>query len=109
MKINRLIFFLFVGIMLSGLMAGVFIFVDEREVAPGRITQKQNQTTESHATASISKGTILLLLVVGVIGALGVSRQKKSTGSDSHSNPTDRAGKNTNVNEDRQKLMARNP
>jgi hypothetical protein len=108
MKIKRFIFFLFVGVILSGVITGVFILAGEMNALPGRIDQNQAQTTENHAASSISKGTILLLLAVGVIGALGVSRQKKSTGGDSHSNLNARAGENANVNEGRQKLMTRN-
>jgi len=92
MKINRLIFFLFVGVILPGLMTGAFILGGERGAVSGQIDQNRTQTTESHEASSISKGNILLLLAVGVIGALGVSRQKKDFGSDSHRNPADRAG-----------------
>jgi hypothetical protein len=53
--------------------------------------------------ASISEGTILLLLAVGVIGALGISRIKKSIGSPAQRNATDSASGDENVNEDRQK------
>jgi hypothetical protein len=90
MKINRFIFFLFVGVILSGVMAGVFILGGGMSAVPGRIDQNQLPVNDSYTAASISKGTILLLLAVGVIGALGVSRQKKDSGSDSNRNPTDR-------------------
>lgn len=105
MKINHLIIFLFVAVMLSGLMAGVFILGGERGTVPKRLDQYRAQTNNSYVAASISKETILLLLVVGVIGALGVSRQKKESGSDSHRNPADFTGHDINVNEVRKKLM----
>ena len=97
MKIKKLIIILFIGIILSGLMTGVFILDGEMNAVPGRIDQNQAQTTGSYASASISKGTILLLLAVGVIGALGVSRQKKDSRSDSDRIPADRAQQHVNV------------
>ena len=105
MKNNRIIFFLFVGVILSGLMTGVFILGGERRAVSGQIDQNSVQTNDSHAAASISKSTILLLLAVGVIGVLGVSRQKKDSGNDSHRNPADREGRSVNVNKDRKKLI----
>jgi hypothetical protein len=105
MKINRLIIFSFVGVILSVLMTGVFILGGERRAVSEQIDQNSVQTNDSHAAASISKGTILLLLVVGVIGALGVSRQKKDSGNDSHRNPADQEDRPVNVNEDRKKLI----
>ena len=89
MKINRFIFFLFVGVILSGIIAGAFILGAEMNTVPGPIDQSPAPTAEGYASASISKGTILLLLAVGVIGALGVSRKKKESGSDSDRNSTD--------------------
>jgi hypothetical protein len=108
MKINRFIFFLSVGVILSGVIAGVIFFVGEMRGAPGHIDQNLATTTEGYVSASISKGTILLLLAVGVIGALGVSRQKKDSGSDSNRIPADRAGQQANVTEDPEKPMTRN-
>jgi hypothetical protein len=90
MKINRFIFFLSVGLILLGIIAGVLILSAEMKTIPGRIDQSPAPTAEGYVSASISKETILLLLAVGVIGALGVSRQKKDSGSDSDRNPTDR-------------------
>ena len=108
MKINRLIIFLFVGLILSGLMMGAFILSGERRAVTKQLDQNKAQMNDSYVAASISKGTILLLLAVGVVGALGVSRQKKDTGNDSHRNATDQVDQNINVNEDRRKLTFRN-
>jgi hypothetical protein len=101
MKIKLFIFFLIFGVILSGVMAGAFIFGGEMRAVPGRVDQKQAPATESFASASISEGTILLLLVVGVIGALGVNRQKKDSRSGSNRIPDDRADQHVNVNKDR--------
>jgi hypothetical protein len=90
MKINRFIYFLLVGVILSGIIAGVLILGAEMNTIPGPIDQSLLPTAGGYASASISKGTILLLLAVGVIGALGVGRQKKDFGNDSNRNATDR-------------------
>jgi hypothetical protein len=108
MKINRIIFFLFAGVLLSGLMMGTVILGKQRITVPTRIDQNEAPTNDSYVGASISKGTILLLLAVGVIGALGVSRKRKGSGSDSHRNPADQVDQDINVNEDRKKLTSRN-
>ena len=89
MKINRFIFFLSFALILSGIIAGVFILGAEMNTSSGPIDQSLAPTAEGYASASISKGTILLLLAVGVIGALGVSRQKKDSGSNANRNATD--------------------
>ena len=108
MKIKNFIFFVLISVILSGLTTIVFISVLDKEETTRLFDQNQVDVPENYSAASISEGTILLLLAVGVIGAVGVSRQKKSTGGDSHSNLNDRAGENANVNEGRQKLMTRN-
>ena len=104
MKIKHLIFFLIISILLSGLTIAVFITVYDKEEISKPIDQNLFQVPESYNAASVSKGTILLLLAVGVIGALGVSRKKKDSGSDSNRNPVDRTGQDVTVNEDRKKL-----
>jgi hypothetical protein len=101
MKINRFIFFLFIGVILSGVIAGAYLSGGEIRAVFGRIDQNLAPMTEGYVSASISKGTTLLLLAVGVIGALGVSRQKKDSGNDSYRTPGDRAGQRVNFNEDR--------
>lgn len=62
--------------MLTGLLIFTVISVQDQSEA----TRYQNQTSvsKSYAAASIPKGTIILLLAVGVIGVLGISRKKKS-------------------------------
>ena len=88
MKINLLITFLFVGVILSGLMTSAFILGGERSAVPERIEQNQVQPNDSHVAASISEGTILLLLAVGVIGVLGINRKKKNLDSTTQRNGT---------------------
>jgi hypothetical protein len=101
MLIKNLIILLFAGIIFWGLMAGGFFPSDDNDAASGRRGENQAQTSHSYVTASTSKGTILLLLAVGVIGALGISRTKKSSESKPHHNPTDHSIQHPNVKEDR--------
>ena len=102
MKIKNLIFFLFIGILLSGLAIAVFITVHDKEEISKQINQKLFQVPESHNAASVSKGTILLLLAVGLIGVLGISRKKKEIGNPAQRNEADREPDHQNLNEDKQ-------
>ena len=108
MKIKYLIIFLFAGIILSGLATGVFIPALDPEATHERLDQKQDLAPESYTVASISKGTILMLLAVGVIGALGVSRKKKDTGNDLDRHTTEPAAQLPRAKEKPQKLITRN-
>jgi len=101
MKIHHLIIFAFSGAILLGLTAGVFISADHPEKLFARFDQNRDRTPENYAAASISKGSILSLLVVGVIGALGVNRKRKHTGSDWDGHAADRASQPPKANEDR--------
>jgi hypothetical protein len=74
MKIKNFIFFVFISAILSGLIGIVFISAHNYK----EISMQINPN--SYQPASISKGTILLLLAVGVIGVLGISRKKKNIG-----------------------------
>jgi len=77
MKIKSLIFFALTSVILSGLTTIVLISVSDKEETTRLFDQNQVKVPGTHSDASISKGTILLLLAVGVIGVLGVSRKKK--------------------------------
>jgi len=77
MKIKNLIFLALTSVILSGLTTIVFITVLDTKETIRLFDQNQVKVPETYTAASISKGTILLLLAVGVIGALGVSRKKK--------------------------------
>jgi hypothetical protein len=101
MKIKNLIFFLFISILLSGLAIAVFITVYDKEEISKQINQNLFQVPESYNAASVSKGTILLLLAVGVIGVLGISRKKRELGSPAQRNETNREPDHHNLNEDK--------
>ena len=102
MKIKNLIFFLFIGILLSGLAIAVFITVHDKEEISKQINQNLFPVPESYNAASVSKGTILLLLAVGLIGVLGISRKKKEIGNPAQRNEADREPDHQNLNEDKQ-------
>ncbi len=108
MKIKNLIFFLLISILLSGLVIVVFISVHDKEEISKQINQNQFQVPESYNAASVSKGTILLLLAVGVIGVLGISRKKRELRSPARRNETNREPDHQHLNEDKQKLITRN-
>ena len=98
MKIRNFTFILMLGVIFSGLMvAGYVSFHDKEETARLKI-QNQAQTSESYAAASISKGTVLLLLAVGVIGVLGVSRKRKGSVGNAQKNETNSAPSPQNLN-----------
>jgi len=108
MKLNYLIIFLSVGITLLGLGPSGALSANEAEVISGQSDHNEARTPESYEAASISKGTILFLLAVGVIGALGVSRKKNGNGSYSDRIADDPEAQHPSANEDRRKLIGRN-
>ena len=101
MKIHRLIVFVFTCAILLVLAVGLFISADHPETVFARFDQDRDRTAESYEAASMSKSTILLLLAVGVIGALGVNRKKKGSGSDRAGHAEDQASQRPMVNEQR--------
>jgi hypothetical protein len=104
MKTKNLIYLLMMGILLSGLIAAGFISVHNKEKISKQINQNQFQIPQRYNPASISKGTILLLLAVGVIGVLGVKRKKKEPGNPAQKNEISREPDNHNLNEDKKNL-----
>lgn len=104
MKIKSFSLCAIIGVVITGLMILlIFSRPDESEISQ---LNKQNQISfpETYAAASISKGTILLLLAVGVIGVLGVSRKKKNSGSHAQNNENPEATGYHNLNGDSKKL-----
>lgn len=79
MKITNLIIFTLTSVILSGLTATAIVSVfDKKEETARLFEQDRINVPDIYTAASISKGTILLLLAVGIIGALGVSRKRKT-------------------------------
>ena len=64
-----------IGVAISGLIIiGILSNPDESEISRLNNQNKISVSESSAVETSISKGTILLLLVVGVIGVIGVGR-----------------------------------
>ena len=108
MKTNHPILFLFVTVIVAFLITSVFVIVNEKEAVSEELDKDQVQGSESHGVDSISKETILLLLAVGVIGALGVSRTKRNNGNGLNRGAVDRAYQAPNADGDRRELIGRN-
>jgi hypothetical protein len=107
MKINNLTFILLLGVVLSGLMVAGYVSVHDKAEISRLGSQSQAKTSESYATASISKGTILFLLSVGVIGVLGVSRKKKDIVGPAQKDETNSAPGHQNLNAGKQKPIVK--
>ena len=90
MKIKHLIFFALVGIIFPGLTSIGFNSVLDKGKTIRLLDQNQVNLPESFTVASMTKETILLLLAVGVMGVLGVSRKKKNKGDCMPQNETTR-------------------
>jgi hypothetical protein len=99
MKIKSLIFLALTGVILSGVTTIVFISALDKAETTRLFNQNQVNVPETYNAASISKGTILLLLAVGLIGVLGVSRKKKDTINPDHTNEMNRAPDRQHLNE----------
>ncbi len=109
MKITNFKLITLIGVLLTGLLILLLFHGDDRDPSSRLSHQDQIWVPDRYVAASLSEGTILLLLAVGVIGALGISRIKKGIGSPAQRNATDSASGDENVNEDRQKRIAKNP
>jgi hypothetical protein len=107
MKISNFTFILLLGVILLGLMAAGYVSVHDMEETSKLGSQHNARTSEGYAAASISKGTILLLLVVGVIGALGVSRKKKDSGGSDQKNETPSTPSQQNLDVGKQKPIVK--
>lgn len=108
MKIKNLIFFFVTGLIFSGITTIIFFSAFNKE-EPGRLLDQSNvQNPKAHAAASMPKGIILLLLAVGVIGALGVSRKKKDTTSAADRHASDQTVQQPEVAEEDQKRITGN-
>ena len=109
MKITNFKLITLISVLLTGLLILLLIHGDDRYPSSRLSHQDQIWVPDRYVAASISEGTILLLLLVGVIGALGISRIKKGIGSPAQRNPTNSASGDEKVNENRQKLITKNP
>ena len=95
------------------IIGGLFVSIISSRFDSSEINLPNNQNPISvpkiYAAASISKGTILLLLAVGVIGVLGVSRKKKDRKNLSKNNEILHATNDHGLNEEKEKALSNNP
>ncbi len=101
MKIKSFSLFAIIGVIIIGLMILLIVQRPHESEISQLNNQNQISVPESYMAAPISKGTILLLLVAGVIGVLGVSRKKKDSGSHAQNNEIPQATGHHNLNEDK--------
>ena len=99
MKIRNIIFFALIGVILSGATTAVFISVLDKQETVRLFDQTQTEIPERYAAASMSEGNIILLLALGVIGVLGVSRKKKDTGDPAPKKETTKSPSHRNLDE----------
>ena len=109
MKIKPFIFIVLIGVILSGLATIKFMSVFDRKENTGLANEDQLKVPQAYTAASMSKGTILMLLAVGIVGALGVSRKRNGNTSPAQRNKTNGASDYQNVSENRQKLIPKSP
>ena len=111
MKIKTFIFIVLMGVILSGSATIMFVSVFDRKENTALANEDQLQIPQTYTAASMSKGTVLMLLAVGIVGALGVSRTKKENGngSSAHRNKANGASDYQQANENRPKLMPKSP
>jgi hypothetical protein len=77
MKFKSFSLYAIILIILGGLMSFLILSRPVESEISGLKNENQISAPRSSSVASISKGTILLLLAVGVIGALGIGRKKE--------------------------------
>ncbi len=78
MKIKNLAYAAVICTLIIGIVILGFHEMHAMSEAPRHGSQNQLAPPDRHPFISISKGTILVLLAVGVIGALSIRRKKKA-------------------------------
>ena len=86
MKIKNLAFIALISMIICGIAVNGILEIRNKTVIPHRSHQHQIPEPDSGRSALIPKGTTLLLLAVGAIGALGVRRKKKNKRSPAQKN-----------------------
>jgi hypothetical protein len=106
MKIKNFISFALTSVILIGLTTIGIITVFEKERTTRLFDQNEAKVFETYNAASISKGTIFLLLAVGLIGVLGISRKRKIESDIVQNNKDDGSSENQNFADDKPKSIA---
>jgi hypothetical protein len=86
MKIRNLTFIALISMIICGIGVLKFFEVHNKSVILHDGDPYQVPEPNSDRPVSISKSTILLLLAVGITGALGIRRKKKNKGSPAQHN-----------------------
>ncbi len=107
MKITNFKLITLIGVLLTGLLILLLFHGDDRDPSSRLSHQDQIWVPDRYVTASLSEVTILLLLAVGVVGVLGISRIKKGIGSPAQRNATDSGSGDENVKKNRQKRITK--
>jgi F0F1-type ATP synthase assembly protein I len=81
MKIKNLAYIAPISILILGGGALGFLEIHKKAVIPNQSRQYQQAAPHSKLSVSIPKSVILILLAVGVVGVLSVSRKKNSKGN----------------------------
>ena len=104
MKVKILSISAIISVAVTGLMVLFFLASPDNSETSHLNNPNQISVIESDAARSISKGTILLLLSVGVIGVLGVARKKKYRGDNAQSYAAPQVSGHHDVDKDNQKI-----
>ena len=86
MKIKNIAFIALISMIICGIAVYGILEIRNQTVIPHLRHQYQIPPPDRDRSASISKSTVLLLLTVGVIGALSVRRRKKRKRSPAQKN-----------------------
>jgi hypothetical protein len=108
MKFKNLIWFAFIGLFISGLLFFMLFHGDGQPSSSRLSRQAPIFVSDTYLVASLSKGTILLLLAVGVTGALGISRTKKGIRNPFQRNAADSPSDHENETKDGKQLIPKN-
>jgi hypothetical protein len=91
MKIAKLISITLTSVILSALTGIAIVSEFDKQETARFFEQERIKIPKTYTAASISKGTLLLLLAVGIIGALGVSRKIKVVQNNENDKPAENA------------------
>ena len=101
MKNKRIVIITSISLVITGLLIFVFIFEHKNSTSSQMNAASPLAIPDSYRAASISKGTIFILLAVGVIGVLGVSRKKKNADDGVDSNQLNDSTINSNLKDEK--------
>lgn len=104
MKTTSQKLFIIIGIILSGFIVVAYITINNSKEMAQQIEENEVPFSKAYNAGSVSEGTILVLLAIGVIGALVISRKKKDISSIAQRNKSPVGPENQSFNKDRAEL-----